>query len=156
MTSLVVSAEKLIARPIGIVQAQFTDMQHHARTGVHAALEVSNVRPCAGGCHFTGRRRILGATQEDEIEVQRQPDGSSTLRSLAGSNAGLLITQTFVAVDADHTRVRTQVEMPLRGALRLLAPLLRLGLRRDLDIALEEDRVDLEQRGYPGTEATSA
>lgn len=149
MSSIIVSAEKRIARPVSVVQAQFTDMQHHAHTRVHAALEVSNVRPAEGGCRFTGRRRILGALQEDEIEVRRLPDGSSTLRSLAGSNAGLLITQTFEAADADHTRVRTQVEMPLRGVMRLLAPLVRLGLRRDLEIALEEDRIDLEERGYP-------
>ncbi len=149
MPTIVVHGEKEIARPIESVRAQFVDMQHHASNPVHADLAVSNVRPQEGGCRFTGRRRVLGMQQEDEIEVRRRADGSSTLRSLAGSNAGLLITQTFEAVDERRTRVRTTVELPLKGLLALLAPLLRAGLQRDVDKALEEDRVDLEERGYP-------
>ncbi|MBI3372530.1 MAG: hypothetical protein HY017_12370 [Betaproteobacteria bacterium] len=148
MSNVVVQAEKLIVRPIEVVQSQFVDMARHANVRVHAALEVSNVRPQDGGCRFTGRRRVLGMLQEDEIEVSRCADGSSTLRSLSGSNAGLLITQTFEPAGSDRTLVRTSVDMPVRGLLRLLAPLLRIGLQRDLAIALEEDRVDLEERGY--------
>jgi hypothetical protein len=151
MTSIVVHGEKLIARPIEVVQAQFVDMGHHASTQVHADLTVSNVRPQHGGCRFTGRRRVLGMLQEDEIEVLRHSDGSSTLRSLSGSNAGLLVTQTFESVGPESTRVRTTVELPLNGMLRLLAPLVRIGLQRDVAAALEEDRIDLEERGYPAT-----
>lgn len=149
MPTIVVQAEKVIGRPIDTVRAQFTDMDHHASTGVHADLQVSNVRPQAGGCRFTGRRRVFGMQQEDEIEVQRAPDGNSTLRSISGTNAGLLIRQQFEAVDAGRTRVRTTVEMPVTGVLRLLTPLVRIGLARDLATALEEDRFDLEERGYP-------
>lgn len=149
MASIVVHAEKLIARPIQVVQAQFVDMPHHASTRVHADLDVSNVRPKEGGCLFTGRRRVFGMLQEDEIEVLRRADGGSTLRSLSGTNVGLLITQEFAAAGSESTRVRTTVEMPVKGMLRFLAPLVRLGLQRDLATALEEDRVDLEERGYP-------
>jgi len=149
MASIVVHGEKLIARPVEVVQTQFVDMGHHASTRVHADLDVSNVRAQEGGCRFTGRRRIFGMLQEDEIEVLRRANGSSTLRSLSGSNAGLLITQEFESVGPDRTRVRTTVEMPLNGMLRFLAPLVRMGLQRDLATALEEDRVDLEERSYP-------
>ncbi|MBI1943152.1 MAG: hypothetical protein HYS35_05740 [Betaproteobacteria bacterium] len=149
MASIVVEDEKVIARPIEVVREQFVDMRHHASTRVHADLEVSNVRPQNAGCRVTARRRVFGILQEDEIEVARGADGSSTLRSLAGSNTGLLITQRFEALGADRTRVRTTVEMPVRGLLALLAPLVRMGLKRDLATALEEDRFDLEERGYP-------
>jgi hypothetical protein len=149
MRSIVVHGEKLIARPIEVVQSQFVDMGHHASTRVHADLEISNVRPQEGGCRFTGRRRVFGMLQEDEIEVMRRGDGNSTLRSLSGSNAGLLITQAFESVGTDRTRVRTTVEMPLKGMLKLLSPLVRIGLQRDLATTLEEDRIDLEERGYP-------
>lgn len=148
MASIVVHGEKLIARPIEVVQTQFVDMGHHASTRVHADLDVSNVRAQEDGCKFTGRRRVFGMRQEDEIEVLRRANGSSTLRSLSGSNAGLLITQEFESVNPDRTRVRTTVEMPLNGMLRFLAPLVRMGLQRDVATALEEDRVDLEERGY--------
>jgi len=85
---------------------------------------------------------------QDEIEVSRDADGNSTLRSLSGSNAGLLSTQRFEAEGADRTRVRITVEYPVRGILRLLSPLVRIGLQRDVNTALEEDRIDLEERGY--------
>lgn len=148
MSSIVVHAEKLIARPIDVVQSQFVDMAHHASTSVHADLEISNVRAQEGGCRFTGRRRVFGMLQEDEIEVARSADGNSTLRSVSGSNAGLLITTVFDSLGPERTRVRTTVEMPVSGILRLLSPLVRMGLQRDVAKALEEDRIDLEQRGY--------
>lgn len=106
------------------------------------------MRPQANGYRVTGRRRVFGMLQEDEIEVTRQADGNSTLRSLSGTNAGLLITQTFEAVDAKSTKVTSTVQMPVRGMMKLLTPLVRLALKRDLATALEEDRVDLEQRDY--------
>lgn len=150
MNSITVQGEKVIARPTEIVQSQFVDMAHHARTRVHASLDISNVRPQDGGCRFTGRRRVFGILQEDEFEVARSRNGNSTLRSLSGSNAGLLITQVFESVGPDRTIVRTTIEMPLRGVLKFLSPLARVGLQRDLAAALEEDRIDLEERGYPG------
>ena len=149
MAAIKVRAEKVISRPIAVVQDQFVDLHHHAATRVHADLEVSNVRSVHGGCRFTGRRRVLGMLQEDEIEVQRGADGNSTLRSLSGSNAGLLIDQRFESLDSGRTRVQTTLTLPIRGLIVLLTPLLRIGLRRDLDTALEEDRRDLEERGYP-------
>jgi len=151
MSVIKVQGEKIIARPIEVVQSQFVDMQRHASTGVHADLAVSNVRMQADGCRFTGRRRVFGMLQEDEIEVVRDAQGNSTLRSISGTNVGLLISQKFESIAADRTRVQTTVELPVRGALALLAPLLRMGLKRDVDIALEEDRRDLEERGYAVT-----
>jgi len=148
MSTITVHGEKVISRPIRVVQSQFVDMARHASAGVHADLNVSNVRPKEGGCLVTGRRRVLGMLQEDEIEVLRDSNGNSTLRSLSGTNAGLLITQRFEALGLEKTRVHTTVEYPVRGLLRMLSPLLRIGLQRDLATALEEDRIDLEERGY--------
>ncbi len=149
MGSIVVQGEKVIAKPLATVQAQFVDMRHHQSTGVHKDLDVSNVRALEGGCVFTGRRRVFGLLQQDEIEVKKGADGNSTLRSLSGTNAGLLITQVFEAVGQDKTRVRTTVDFPVKGVMKLLSPLVRIGLERDLATALEEDRKDLEERGYP-------
>lgn len=148
MATVTVHAEKMIARPIDIVRAQFSDMTHHSTTRVHAGLEVANVEELQDGCRFTGRRRVFGSLQEDQIELCRQPDGSLTLRSTQGANAGLLITQTFEAVGQERTRVKTTVDLPVKGLLRLLSPLVRFGLQKDTETALEEDRVDLEERGY--------
>jgi hypothetical protein len=148
MSNIIVRGEKLISRPIDVVQTQFVDMAHHERTRVHGTLEVSNVRPLPTGCRFTGRRRVFGALQEDENEVLRHPDGSSTLRSVSGTNAGLTIKQTFESQGPDRTLVRIEVDMPVKGLFRLLSPLVRMGIQRDLAVALEEDRIDLEERRY--------
>lgn len=149
MTNVVVQKEIVVARPVAVVRAQFADMQHHEANAVHATLGVSNVRPQAGGgCVFTGRRRVLGVMQEDEIEVTPHPDGRLTLRSLAGSNQGLVITQTFDAEAPERTRIRTTVELPVQGVMRWLRPLVRLGVARDVAAALQEDRRDLEQGAY--------
>ncbi len=146
---VVVEEEKLVARPVEVVRAQFVDMAHHARTGVHAALAFSDVRTEGPVCRLTARRRVLGMTQVDEIEVERFASGDSELRSVAGANAGLVIRQRFEAQGPGATRVSLRVELPARGWKALLAPLLKLGLRQDTRTALEEDRRDLEERGYP-------
>ena len=148
MSTIVVRSEKVIARPIEVVRSQFIDMAHHAAARVHAGVEVSNVRPQENGCRFTNRRRVFGITQEDEIEATKSSDGNSVLRSLSGANKGLLITQAFESLGSERTRVEITVELPVRGAFQLLAPLVRVGLKRDVASALEEDRVDLEERGY--------
>src|SRR5690606_21125970 len=106
---IVIQDEKLIACPIETVRAQFADMAHHQATQVHTDLKVSNVRAQNGKTLFTGRRRVFGMPQQDEIEVTQYPDGRSTLRSLTGSNQGLLITQQFESLGHAQTRVRTIV-----------------------------------------------
>lgn len=149
MTNVVVCREIVVGRPIEVVRAQFSDMKHHEANAVHSTLNVSNVRPQAdGGCLFTGRRRVLGTLQQDEIQVTRQPDGSLTLRSIAGSNEGVLITQRFEAQGPDRTRVEVTVDLPVRGVMRWLRPLVRQGVAHDVAAALQEDRADLEQGAY--------
>jgi len=148
MSNVVVNSEKIIARPINEVQSQFIDFAHHERAAVHKGFQVSNVRPLATGCLFTGRRRVFGALQEDEYEVRVNSDGSSIMRSISGTNVGTTIKQTFQPQGPNSTLVRLEVDMPLKGLFRLLAPLMRLGVQQDLKSALEEDRIDLEERGY--------
>jgi hypothetical protein len=148
MSNIVVKSEKVIARPIREVQSQFIDFAHHERAGIHKGFQVSNVRPLATGCQYTGRRRVFGALQEDEYEVRVNPDGSSSMRSISGTNVGTTIKQTFESRGPNSTLVRLEVDMPLKGFFRLLAPLMRVGIQQDLKSALEEDRIDLEERGY--------
>lgn len=146
MHTIVVQRQVEIERPIDVVRRQFVDMEHHCSGKVHADLSVTDVKASAGKCTFTGRRRVFGVLHEDEIEVTSHADGSSTLRSLSGTNAGLLITQNFEALGPQATRVTVKVDYPVKGLMRLLGPLVRLGLARDTETALREDKLDLEQR----------
>jgi hypothetical protein len=54
----------------------------------------------------------------------------------------------LVAVGADSTLVTFHAEMPAIGVKRLLKPLFEMAIRRAVTKGLEEDRVDLEERGY--------
>lgn len=146
MQTVMVQRETEIARPLDVVRQQFVDMDHHCAGRVHAQLLVTNVRRSSGICMFTGRRRVLGMLHEDEIEVTSLPDGNSTLRSVAGTNAGLLVTQRFEALGPHSTRVTVKVELPVKGMMRWLAPFVKLGLQWDAKIALREDKADLEHR----------
>ena len=146
MQKVVVERQIDIARPIEVVRRQFVDMDHHCTGNVHPDLQVANLRREGDRCTFTGRRRVLGLLHEDEIEVTLLPDGNSTLRSVAGTNAGLLVTQLFEANGPRSTRVSVKVEMPVRGAMQLLRPLVRFGLARDTENALRQDKAELEQR----------
>ena len=49
----------------------------------------------------------------------------------------------------DATTVRIHFDVPVTGIKRLLKPLLAMGVRKATVKALEEDRIDLERRGYP-------
>lgn len=148
MSNIIVKSEKVIARPIDEVRSQFVDFVHHERAGVHKSFQVSNVRQSGTGCTYTGRRRVFGMLQEDEFEVRVNPDGDSIMRSISGHNAGTTVKQAFESRGPEKTLVRLEVEMPLKGLFRLLAPLMRVGIQQDLKAALEEDRLDLEERGY--------
>lgn len=149
MSVVTVQGEIIIACPLNIVCDQFVDFTHHENTKVHSKLHVSNVRRNAdGSILFTGSRKILFKLQQDEILVNSFPDGSSTLRSISGTNAGLTITQKFESLGDSETRVISTVEFPVKGVMKFLSPLIRLGLQQDVKMALEEDRYDLEVRGY--------
>lgn len=148
MSRIVVRGEKVIARPIDVVKAQFVDMAHHEQTRVHGAIEISNARRDGGLCRFTSRRRMFGRLEESENEIVVHPDGNSTVHTVSGPNRGLVLRQTFEADGSESTRVRIEIEVPLKGMLRLLAPIVRKTVERDLAVALEEDRVDLEVRRY--------
>ena len=76
MSNIVVRAEKLIARPIDVVQSQFVDMAHHERARVHRALEVTNARPVPTGYPLTGRLRVFVVIQEMRTKCCVTPTGA--------------------------------------------------------------------------------
>ena len=148
MSSIQIQAETIIARPIEVVRAQFMDLAHHMDAGVHPTFQFSDVRKIEGGYRYKTSRRLLGVVHRDEYEQLVHGDGHVTSRVVAGTNEGLLLTDRFEAVEGGGTRVTATMELPVRGLLSLIAPLVRMGAQRDLRLALEQDRVDLEERGY--------
>jgi hypothetical protein len=148
MSSIRIQAETVIARPIDVVRAQFMDLAHHMDAGVHPTFQFSDVRKIEGGYRYKTCRRLLGMVHRDEYEQLAHGDGHVTSRVIAGTNEGLLLTDRFEAAPGGGTRVTATMELPVRGLLTLITPLVRMGAQRDLELALEQDRLDLEERGY--------
>jgi hypothetical protein len=86
--------------------------------------------------------------QSDEIVQHRNADGSLSAEVVAGANKGLHIHQGFASVGADSTLVTFRAEAPATGIKRWLKPLFEMAIRKAVQKGLEEDRVDLEERGY--------
>jgi hypothetical protein len=65
-----------------------------------------------------------------------------------GANAVYAASLTQQRGD-DATTVRIHFDVPVIGIKPLLKPLFPMGVRKATVKALEENRIDLEQRGYP-------
>jgi len=87
--------------------------------------------------------------QVDEVVQRRGDDGTLESEVVDGMNKGLRLRQSFRPDGAGATEVRLDVHWPLTGIKAVLKPLFGLAVRKTLVKALEEDRRDLEERGYP-------
>jgi hypothetical protein len=138
-----------IGRPIDLVRRQFGDVRHHAERGVHRGVLFTVLSESVDQCRYRHETRVAGMRQIGEVVLTRQADGSQTNLFTSGSNTGMKITHDFRPDGSDATIATVTIELPVRGARRLLAPLIRLVVGRDLARGLEEDRLDLEEGGYP-------
>lgn len=146
---LTVTGTVRIAWPIDVVRRQFGDVRHHAARQVHRGVTFTVLSDSEGECRYRHEVRVAGLRQAAEVVLTRAADGSQTNLFITGSNAGMTIVHRFARDGEEATFATVTIELPLRGARRLLAPLVRRVLRRDLSRGLEEDRLDIEQRGYP-------
>ena len=148
MATIVVEVQKTIRRPVAVVSRQFGDMRHHERNRVHPDVTFTVLSGDGDGCRFRQQVRLVGMLQSDEIVQRRNADGSLSSEVVDGANKGLRIRQAFAATGTDSTLVTFHAEMPATGVKRLLKPLFEMAIRRAVKKGLEEDRVDLEERGY--------
>ena len=151
--SVEVSHEEWIAAPLAIVRAQFADLHHHIAAGVHPKLRFEIISLGERRARFVQEERLLGIRQRDVFErvitVDRlgmvdtaidgpHRDGWLSFRFTPGTRSG-----------RDATLVTVKVSMPVPRLLGMLRPLWHAHIRRKLLVAMEEDRHDIEVRGYP-------
>lgn len=149
MASVTVTSIKEIRCPIDVVRAQFGDLKHHIAHNVHRNFEFTLHANDERRCDFTQAYRMLGLLRRDEVRLEREAEGSLHGKFVEGSSHG---TETFTTLESrgsDSTRVQIKTVVPLRGLMALARPLVKRQLERDIAKALEEDRIDLEERGYP-------
>jgi hypothetical protein len=148
MAKIKVELQATIRRPLAVVSRQFGDMRHHAHNRVHPDITFTVLSEEGDDCRFLQQVRLLGMLQSDEIVQHRNADGSLSSEVVAGVNQGLRIHQGFSAVGDDTTLVTFRAEAPAAGIKLLLKPLFEMAIRKAVKKGLEEDRADLEERGY--------
>lgn len=150
--------EEWIAAPEQRVRAQFADLEHHIRTGVHPKLRFEILEQGPQGVRFTQEVRLLGLRQRDVFERRFGADGTMTDLSVEGFNRGGSLHVGFRPErrgDVEGTCVGITIRLPLPPLVGgLVRPLLEAQLRRELRAAAAEDKHDIEQRGYPAAAAT--
>jgi len=153
MATINVEVRATIRRPLAVVSRQFGDMRHHERHRVHPDVTITVLSEDGDACRFRQEVRLLGMLQSDEIVQHRNADGSLLSEVVAGANKGLRIHQGFASVGADSTLVTFRAEATATGIKWLLKPLFEMAIRKAVTKGLEEDRADLEERGYGTTAA---
>src|ERR1700682_2551143 len=149
MAMINVEVQRTIHRPVAVVSRQFGCIQHHALTHVHPNIKFKVLCEEGDTCRFKQEVRLVGMLQTDERIVQhRNADGSLSWDVVEGANKGTRIYQGFTPVSADATMVPFRAEAPATGIKRVLKPLFEIAIRKAVEKGLEEDRLDLEERGY--------
>ena len=147
-----VSHEEWFDAPPATVRAQFADLQHHIRTGVHPKLRFELLSQGQQRTRFVQEVRLLGLRQRDVFEREFEADGTMLDTSVSGFNQGGTVRIRFMPQLKDGrsaTLVEIRVRLPLPPVLGpLLAPLLRWQILREVRAAAAEDKQDIELRGY--------
>ena len=68
--------EEWIAAPTDVVRAQFADLDHHIRAGVHPKLRFEVLGRDGGTVRYLQEVTLLGIRQRDVLERRLQPDGT--------------------------------------------------------------------------------
>ena len=135
-------------RPIAVVRAHFLDMHHHIEHGVHQGVHYTILDERGDHCRVRQEFKVLGLTKVDELVLRLAGDGAVVQDYAKGDFAGGTLTLRFAEDGADATRLHAELDVPLRGLNRLLKPIILRTVKKLTAQALEEDRVDLEERSY--------
>jgi hypothetical protein len=148
MAEVRVRLTKTIARPVEVVRAHFFDIAHHQRHPVHGGARFEVLEQGPGRCLYAQQTKLGPFTLHERSRIERAGD---TLVNccLEGPSAGQVATFSFQPKGESQTEVALELVAPARGLMSLAAPLLRALLQSGFARALEEDRIDLEERGYP-------
>jgi len=145
---LVLNIDCRFRRPLDVVRSHFLDMRHHVDHDVHKGVRYTILDERDDRCRVVQRFKVLGMTKRDELVLYRDGQGNVVQDFVKGELAGGRLTLRFFADDADTTKATLTFDVPLRGINRLLRPVLQRVVVKTARQALEEDRVDLEERGY--------
>ena len=139
----------VIQRPVDVVAAQFADVAHHERAAPHRKVRFTVLDEQPDEVRYRQRSRIGPAALRQTMVLDRR----DPLHLVNTAHDGALVGSTLVfdigPVGADVARVTVTLRFPSSPLARMLGPLLRPLVGRDLAAALDEDRRDLEESYEP-------
>jgi len=137
-----------IERSAEVVRRQFGDVAHHAATGLHRGVTFELIDDGDSLCRYRQHTKVGPLTLTQELELDRTESGPLVNRVVAGEFAGGSITFSVTQLLAQTSMVDAQLVAPVSGIPRLVAPVLRAQVGRQLAAALLEDKADLEVGHY--------
>lgn len=140
-----------IDRPLERVRAQFFDIDHAIRDGVHEGVKMRWLPPRAPGERRLRQEvRVLGMPQVDELLVEQGEGGALVKRFVEGPNKGTVFHESFHPVGPEQTRVEILATVPTSGFKWAIGPLFKIAVKKALDRALAEHKRDIEGSYEPG------
>jgi len=150
VTHLDISSTTLIDAPEDLVRQQFADVIHHASAHPHRGVRFEVVDDNGETCRYHQITRVGPLRLRQELELRRVADQPMVNHITKGQLAGGTITFEITPTDACSAQVTATVRAPLKGPMRIGAPLLRRTVQRSLVRALLEDKHDIESGTYSG------
>lgn len=144
-----------IDRDAEVVRRQFGDVAHHASTGLHRGVVFEVIEDDGDRCRYRQISTVGPLKLRQEIELDRSETGPLINRIVAGQFTGGTITFAVEPSGAGRSIVEANLRAPGSGVLRILAPILRAQVGKQLAAALAEDKADLEGGGYPDPPGSS-
>lgn len=144
-----VSRSIIIDRPAHVVAQQFSDVDHHERTGVHAGVRFQVIDQDDDHCDDEQHSRVGLTTIHQRLHLDRSDYFHQVNTVTDGSFEGGTLVFDIAESGSGAAEVTATLTPPNTLATRLAGPLLRRVLGRSLSAGLEEDRADLEGGRYP-------
>lgn len=145
----------IIRRPLAVVAAQFADVAHHQRTGVHRGVRFTVLDETATRCHYDQVTSRGPLRLRQRFRLDRSDPVHQVNTVIAGSFRGDTLEFHLRTTEPDCTEA-TAILTSSRKRMRVAGPLLRPFLGRALQQALEEDKHDLEAGRYNRSEPPDA
>jgi hypothetical protein len=137
-----------IERDAAVVRRQFGDVAHHAATGVHRGVVFEVIEDDEAHCYYRQISTVGPVKLRQEIELDRAGNGPLVNRIVAGQFTGGAITFNVESRGEGRSVVEARLTAPISSAMRVVAPILRAQVGRQLAAALVEDKEDLEGGAY--------
>jgi hypothetical protein len=148
MSTLRVTETKNIRRPIDVVRSHYSDIRHHMLHNVHPSYPLEIVAEDDRTCTYNQHSRLFGRNRVDVYVIEAKTDGTVYLKAISGPTRGTEQVISFRALADAETEVSVTLWTQLSGFGVLMAPFIRRHISRELKTVLEEDRVDMEVKGY--------